>query len=118
MPLVTLAYLAVAAGLLLGSGGIAFPGLAAAGLLAIESLRRRSIEGVSLAGLMVAGVVTGWSVARADTVCAMAIEKDGYATVLLREDAKPGASARGFAFGESCRVAIRVRAATPAKKKG
>ena len=112
MPLVTLAYLAVAAGLLLGSGGFVFPVLALAGLGAIESLRRRSPEGVSLACLLVAGVITGWSVARADAACAASIEKDGHATVRLREDAKPGTSARGFAIGEGCRVAIRVRAAS------
>jgi competence protein ComEC len=94
----------------MGSGGFAFPCAALASILATESIRRRSIEGASLAALLAAGSLTGWSVARADASCAIAIERNGYATVKLREDAKPGASARGFAVGQGCRVAIRVRA--------
>lgn len=109
MPLVTLAYVAVAAGLLMGSGGAVFPAVVAAALAAAIAISRRSIEGVSLAALVVAGSVTGWSVARADARCAAAIETSGYATVRLREDAKPGASARGFALGSGCRVPVRIR---------
>src|SRR5688572_7960161 len=93
----------------MGSGGFLFPALASAGALAVVSIARRRVEGCSLVGLFVAGLFTGLSVARADAACAAAIEKDGYATVKLREDAKPGMSARGFALGLACRVAIRVR---------
>lgn len=109
MPLVTLAYIAVAAGLLLGSGGALFPALSAALLATAIALWRRSVEGASLAALVAAATVTGWSVARADATCASAIETNGYATVRLREDAKPGRSARGYALGSGCRVIIRVR---------
>ncbi|HEY5545647.1 MAG TPA: DNA internalization-related competence protein ComEC/Rec2 [Gemmatimonadaceae bacterium] len=109
MPLVTLAYVAVAAGLLMGSGGAVFPAVGGAVLAAAVAIWRRSLEGVSLAGLAAAGSLTGWSVARADISCAVALEANGYATVRLREEAKPGASARGFALGSGCRVPIRIR---------
>lgn len=109
MPLVMLAYIAVAAGLLMGSGGALFPAVVTAAFAAAIAIWRRSLEGISLAGLAVAGGVTGWSVARADAQCAVAIETSGYATVRLREDARPGASVRGFASGSGCRVAVRIR---------
>lgn len=109
MPLVMLAYIAVAAGLLMGSGGALFPAVVMAAFAAAIAIWRRSLEGISLAGLAVAGGVTGWSVARADAQCAVAIETSGYATVRLREDARPGASVRGFALGSGCRVAVRIR---------
>jgi competence protein ComEC len=109
VPLVTIAYIAVAAGLLLGSGGVVFPaGVLAAAVLAV-AIHRRSLEGAALAVLTFAGAITGWAVARADAGCATAIEGAGYATIRLREDAKPGSSARGFALGTDCRVAIRLR---------
>jgi competence protein ComEC len=111
VPLVTLAYIAVAAGLLMGSGGALFPAVAAVLLAATVAMWRRSIGVASLAALAAAGSVTGWSVARADAVCASAVEANGYASVQLREDAKPGTSARGFALGTGCRVAIRIRVA-------
>ena len=118
MPLVTLAYAAVAAGLLMGSGGAMFPAVVAAALVAAISTWRRSLEGVSLAGLAAAGSVTGWSVARADAQCANALEVNGYATVRLLEDARPGASARGFALGTGCRVQVRIRVASGSAPAG
>jgi competence protein ComEC len=112
VPLVTWAYIAVAAGLLMGSGGAVFPAVAAVVVLAVAAFPRRSLELVSLAGLAAAGVVTGWSVARADSTCAAGIETNGYATIRLREDAKAGSLARGFAVGNGCRVAVRIRVAS------
>ena len=110
MPLVMLAYLSVAAGLLMGSGGAVFPALAIALIAATTALWRRSMEWTSLAGLLAAGALGGRSISAADARCAAAIEAAGVATILLREEAKPGASARGFALGSGCRVAVRVRA--------
>ena len=109
MPLVTWAYIAVAAGLLMGSGGAVFPALVALGPAFVLAIRRRSLEGIALVTLAAVGVLTGWSTARADAKCAEVIEKEGHATVRLREDARPGASARGFALGSGCRVAVRIR---------
>ena len=109
MPLVTWAYLAVAAGLLMGSGGKLFPASVALGVALATCAFRRSAVGACLTLLGAAGAVTGWSVARSDAACATAIESTGYATIRLREDARPGASARGFASGAGCRVAVRMR---------
>src|SRR5688500_7584370 len=107
-----LAYLAVAAGLLMGSGGEIVMCLGLAGLGAAGAGWRRSVEGAALACLTMAGTITGWSVARADERCARAIERNGYAVVRLREAAAPRAAARGFALGDGCRVATRVRVTT------
>ena len=109
MPLVMLAYAAVAAGLLLGSGGALVFCLACAVAAMAVAAWRRSLEGVSLACLALAGGVTGWSVATSDERCATAIELQGHATVVLREPAAPRTTARGFASGVGCRVAIRLR---------
>lgn len=118
MPLVTWAYVAVAAGLLMGSGGAMFPAVVTAAFAAAIAIWRRSLEGISLAGLAAAGGVTGWSVARADAQCATAIETNGYATVRMREDARPGASVRGFALGSGCRVAVRIRVSSGSAPAG
>ena len=106
-----LAYLATAAGLLMGSGGEIVMWLAAALLGAAAAGWRRWTEGAALACLTIVGGLTGWSVAAADERCAIAIERNGYARVRLREGAAPRASARGFALGDGCRVATRIRVA-------
>jgi len=93
----------------MGSGGVLFPAVAASTIVAVFAIGRRSLELASLAGLSLVGALTGWSVARADSSCATAIEKSGYATVMLREDAKSPSSARGVAVGSGCRVAVRMR---------
>lgn len=111
MPLVALAYIAVAAGLLLGSGGEVFPGIGAAVLLTAVAVHRRSLELIALAVLGLVGLAAGWSMAESDVRCATKIETDGHATIRLREDAKAGTSARGFALGNGCRVAMRLRVA-------
>src|SRR5688572_7752800 len=106
-----LAYLSIAAGLLMGSGGAVFPAMAIALIAATAALWRRSMEWTSLAGLLAVGALGGRSISAADARCAVAIEAGGVATILLREEAKPGASARGFALGSGCRVAARMRVA-------
>jgi competence protein ComEC len=103
------AYIAVAAGLLLGSGGVMFPGLAAAGLVLVGAVWKRSIETGALACLTMAGVLAGWSAAAADRACAVAIERQGFATARLREDAQPRQAARATALGDGCRVPVRLR---------
>jgi len=109
VPLVMQAYIAVAAGLLLGSGGEMFFCLAGSGLVAAGAAWKRSIEIGALACLTIAGAVTGWSTATADEACANAIERQGFATTRLREDAKPRQTARGTALGDGCRVPVRLR---------
>jgi competence protein ComEC len=109
VPLVMQAYIAVAAGLLMGSGGEMFLCLAGAGLVAAGAAWKRSIEIGALACLTIAGGLTGWSVAAADEACAVVIERQGSATARLREDAKPRQTARGIALGDGCRVSVRLR---------
>src|SRR5688500_3679944 len=106
-----LAYLSIAAGLLMGSGGAVFPAMAVALIAATAAIWRRSMEWASLAGLLAVGALAGRSISAADARCAAAIEAGGAATILLREEAKPGASARGFALGSGCRVTVRMRVA-------
>src|SRR5688572_27649170 len=113
-----LAYLAVAAGLLMGSGGAVFSALLLAGGVAAVAAWRRSIVAAAVACLAATGAVAGRSIAAADARCAEAIERSGTATVLLREDARAGASARGFALGTGCRVAARVRVAAGSAPAG
>jgi hypothetical protein len=112
VPLVMLAYLATAAGLLMGSGGEIVMWVVAGGLGAALACWRRSVEAGALACLTMVGGLTGWSVAAADARCAISIERNGYATVRLREAATPRATARGIASGDGCRVATRIRVAT------
>lgn len=112
MPLVTLAYLALAAGLLLGSGGDVLAGVGSALVAGGVGAARREATWGAFAVLMAAGVFTGSATRRADLQCATQMESAGAATVQLREGARPGASARGFAHGHRCRVAVRVRVTT------
>jgi competence protein ComEC len=77
--------------------------------VAAGALWRRSIVEASLACLFSIGAVTGWNVAEVDERCASAIERNGYATVRLREEATARASARGVASGRGCRVMARIR---------
>jgi competence protein ComEC len=118
VPLVTWAYIAVAAGLLMGSGGAVFPAVATVVVVAVVAFPRRSLELASLAGLALVGVLTGWSVAHSDSACAAAIETNGYATIRLREDAKAGSLARGIALGNGCRVSVRIRVASGSAPAG
>ena len=118
MPLVMQAYLAVAAGLLMGSGGEIVMCLMTVCLVAGAATWRRSLETGALTLLTAAGAVAGWSVATADERCAYAIERNGYATVQLREEAKPRATARGYALGSGCRVAARIRIAAGTAPSG
>ena len=103
------AYIATAAGLLMGSGGELFPCLVAAGGVAIAAAWKRSIEWSALACLTIAAAIAGWSLSNADANCARAIERQGYATVSLRENTNPRATTRGTALGAGCRVAVRLR---------
>ncbi|HEX6316285.1 MAG TPA: DNA internalization-related competence protein ComEC/Rec2 [Gemmatimonadaceae bacterium] len=118
MPLVMQAYLAVAAGLLMGSGGGVFPALAAGVALVAAAAYRRSVAWASFGVLGVVGCIAGASVAAADLHCARAIEEQGHATVRLREAARPGSTARGFALGSGCRVAVRLRAVEGSAETG
>lgn len=107
-----LAYVAIAAGLLLGSGGELFLGLSCAGAAIVAGTVRRLGVVVALGAIGLAGTALGAMTASNDARCAAAIERTGAATVRLREPAKAGVTARGFAIGRDCRVAVRLRVAS------
>jgi len=109
VPLVALAYGAVAAGLLMGAGGAVFSAVVVAAAVVAGALVRRSVVPGALAALLAAGAMLGQQTAAADARCAAQIEADGAATVRLREEAGRSASARGYAIGPGCRVPIRLR---------
>lgn len=118
MPLVALAYVAVAAGLLIGSGGLLFFGGAVAMGFVAAGAWRRSVVLVSLAALHAVGAAVGWIARQSDERCAAQIAREGRATVRLREPVAPGVSARAFATGRGCRVAVRLRVISDSASTG
>ncbi len=110
MPLITVAYIAVAVGLLLGFGGFVVPASAAAALgVAVAAGHRRWVA-AALAALLAAGSVLGATLAWDDGRCVARILREGAATVRLSEDAAPGRTARGDTAMPRCGVRVRVRA--------
>jgi competence protein ComEC len=109
MPLVAIAFVAYAAGLLLGFGGVAVwgGGLALSGLLAGVVSRRPAV--VALGASLGAGVGQGEWGRRADWACVEAVRADGVATVRLGSPLAPGRSARGIVQRPGCGVRVRVR---------
>src|SRR5688500_6840333 len=95
MPLVALAYLSFAAGLLTGFGGAVVPGLALVTVGALEALRRASavLAGAVLAAL--AGLLIATVAQRDDDRCTKAAPRAGEWTVRLAAPAAPGAFVRG-----------------------
>lgn len=114
MPLITLAYLAVAAGLLLGTGGAALPAaIVALGVVAIAVARRSGIA-VAVVVLFACGLTGGVLIATDDASCARAIEEAGAATVRLAEPLVRGRTARGTIGENGCRLRVRIRSASSA----
>lgn len=112
MPLITLAWLAAAAGLLLGAGGATFPALAAITVAIVVAVVRRAHTGVALAVLTGCGVVLGGTLRASDEGCARELVATGAAVVRLSEETGPGRSARGVAKGPGCQVRVRLRTTT------
>jgi competence protein ComEC len=108
VPLVTLAYLAVAAGLLMGFGGAVLPGAACAIALVAAGVQRRQATASVLGVLLLAAVALAHFSGKADERCARAIAAGGVARVRLGEDVRPRRNARGVALGAGCRVPVRV----------
>lgn len=109
MPLVTYAFLAVAAGLLLGSGGGAFPAALIASAGVVIAIIRRSRAWGALVVLFIASAIGSAVTGSADARCARMIERSGAATIRLAEDAGPRQSTRGVSVAEGCRVRVRLR---------
>lgn len=113
MPLITLAWLAAAAGLLLGgTGGAAFPAVGGVVLAVAAAAVRKSTTGIALAVLAGCGLVLGHAQRAADARCTRELVATGGATIHLSEPTGPRRSARGFAQAPGCEVRVRVRTGT------
>ena len=109
MPVISVAYIAVAAGLLLGFGGAALLGVAlAATAMIVAAVRRASWIG-ALGALTAAAAILASVVRAGDEECARRALESGRATIRLTEDLAPGKGARGTMVARGCRVPARVR---------
>ncbi len=109
MPLVAMAYLAFAAGLLLGSGGEVFAAGLAVVIAILISLTARSSAALSLGMLLAAGATLARLTTLRDSRCSDRIRRDGIATVVLQEPIRNGWGARGDAISPGCRIPVRLR---------
>lgn len=109
MPLIAVAYVAVAVGLLLGFGGFVVPAILAALATGAILLWHRHGVMALLAALLAVGGVLGATLAWDDARCRVRITRDGGATVRLDEDAGPQRTARGVTVMPRCAVRVRVR---------
>jgi competence protein ComEC len=110
VPLITLAYFAFGAGLLLGFGGFLFLAVIAALIGVALGTARRSTTWSALGALLAAGAVLSHVVLRADGECARTIAARGHATVRLLEDLRPRGGARGIVLDGQCGIRARIRA--------
>jgi competence protein ComEC len=117
MPLITVAYLALLAGMLGGLAGHAAHLLAAAALLAAASAlgRRMVTGGVSL--VLAAGTIAGAGARQQDESCRLEGARRGVWTAVLDGDARPRSMARGRWKNGACSVRMTIaveRGASPA----
>lgn len=109
MPLVASAFVAYAAGLLLGFGGVAVWGAIAAGGMAVGGVVLRRGVVCALAATLGGGIAQGEWGRRSDAACLAAVRGEGRATVRLSSELAPGRAARGIVQRPGCGVRIRVR---------
>ena len=109
MPLVTWTFVAYAAGLALGFGGVAVAAGLAAILAAVAlGVGRRWVLAVS-AFAMAGGAVVADLTRRDDEACRLAVRRTGRAIVELRTALAPGRAARAVGAQPGCGVRARVR---------
>jgi competence protein ComEC len=118
VPLIGRLFLAVAAGLLLGTGAAFWWVVAASGILSLAALPRRDLGLVCLGAVLAAAALLGRASGRADHACAKDLVARGSATVRLSEKIVAGGSARGMALGPRCRLTVRVSGNGPASPLG
>ena len=111
MPLIATAFLAHAAGLLLGFGGFFLPGVIGGSLLAIPALVRRDAQLAAIALLGVGGVLRATTAASADARCArraIAATPDADAhvvyTAVVEGDATGGSRVPAAILDGGCRL--------------
>ena len=115
MPLIATAFIAHAAGLLLGFGGISLGAVVGAALVALVGGVRRDTRLMALALLLAAGALRAGSAVSADAACARrtmapAPDTNLVATfvAVVEEDARPGARVRATIRDNDCRLRASV----------
>ena len=111
MPLITAAFIAHAAGLLIGFGGASLVGIIASGAFAAVAAVRRDMYLGALALLAVAGVLRAKTALDADTRCERAsipatAETDAHVvyTATIETDARPGARVPATVEDHGCAI--------------
>ena len=119
MPLIAAAFVAHAAGLLLGFGGFSLLGIFGAGALTAAGVMRRDVRVAALGLLGVGGVLRADLASAADSRCAQAASAgatvDGERALLtgtIEEDARPGVRARAVIRDGGCQMRASVMVAT------
>ena len=118
MPLIGTLFLAVAAGLLLGTGAAFLWAAIASLLLAVAAWWRRDARLAALSSVVVVAALLGRATRAADRACAKKMAAVGFATVELSEDLGAGGSARGKAVERGCAVRVRLSGNGPASPAG
>ncbi|HET6681712.1 MAG TPA: DNA internalization-related competence protein ComEC/Rec2 [Gemmatimonadaceae bacterium] len=112
MPLLFLAWLTYAAGLFMGFGGVAFPGVALAVLWLGWGVLQRDARSVALPLLLAAGALRAHGERATDAGCVQRTILDGRATVLLATNLAPGARATGQIVDVGCAVRVTLFASS------
>lgn len=99
MPLVLAAYLAHAAGLLLGFGGVVAPAVWIGACLTAGGVALGRLRGAALALVLVGGALLGGAEARRSEDCLARLTGRDRWTIRLDVDAAPGSAARGVVPG-------------------
>ena len=110
MPLIAVAYLCFAAGLLMGFGGAFVPGLGILAAAGLESFRRADPCWAGAVLSAAAGLLLATATQRGDDRCARTLPGAAQWTVRLAAEAKPGAFVRGDLASPGCtsRVSLAV----------
>ena len=108
MPLVATAALVYAAALLTGFGGVVVPGIAVAGAVALWAAWARHSATAALALLATAGIVTGATAARHAAACGERLARAPAVTLLLEDDARPGAVVPALVQSGGCEARALV----------
>ena len=108
MPLIALAYLCFAAGLLIGFGGAFVPGLTVIAGAGLESFRRADARWAGAVLSAAAGLLLATALLRGDERCARSLPGAGEWTVRLAAPAKPGAFVRGDVTMPGCSGAVSI----------
>src|SRR5688500_13491360 len=108
MPLVTAAFCAYAAGLLVGFGGVVVAGFVVVSLVAFLALTRRRFSWLVLAGTAAGAMITSAETSRRDVECARRLAERGAATVRLRSPLGATRAANAVSVEQGCGAVVRV----------